>query len=188
MILLGKRSMHLSSISRTFSAHPHLSFSTLSMNHTEKVQISFVATPSVSVKVYQLLFLTVFGSISLTMMLLLSLWSLLKGTLGTFTTSTLIIIWRFLLFWFYIYNLDSDYLWLLFLRYVDAILTIPKGTLFPMCGMNLAFDRELIGPAMYFGLMGDGQPIGRYDDMWAGWCIKVFSWLIAPPILWKHNF
>ncbi|KAE8664796.1 UDP-arabinopyranose mutase 1 [Hibiscus syriacus] len=48
-----------------------------------------------------------------------------------------------------------------------------KGTLFPMCGMNLAFDRELIGPAMYFGLMGDGQPIGRYDDMWADWCTKV---------------
>ncbi|XWS34211.1 hypothetical protein CRYUN_Cryun21dG0021000 [Craigia yunnanensis] len=53
-------------------------------------------------------------------------------------------------------------------RYVDAIMTVPKGTLFPMCGMNLAFDRKLIGPAMYFGLMGDGQPIGRYDDMWAG--------------------
>ena len=52
-------------------------------------------------------------------------------------------------------------------------MTIPKGTLFPMCGMNLCFDRELIGPAMYFGLMGDGQPIGRYDDMWAGWCTKV---------------
>ena len=34
------------------------------------------------------------------------------------------------------------------------------------CGMNLAFDRELIGPPIYFGLMGDGQPIGRYDDMW----------------------
>ncbi|KAB5561020.1 hypothetical protein DKX38_005977 [Salix brachista] len=58
-------------------------------------------------------------------------------------------------------------------RYVDAVLTIPKGTLFPMCGMNLCFDRDLIGPAMYFGLMGDGQPIGRYDDMWAGWCTKV---------------
>ena len=54
-------------------------------------------------------------------------------------------------------------------------MTIPKGTLFPMCGMNLTFDRELIGPAMYFGLMGDGQPIGRYDDMWAGWCMKVPS-------------
>ncbi|CAH1423156.1 unnamed protein product [Lactuca virosa] len=58
-------------------------------------------------------------------------------------------------------------------RYVDAVLTIPKGTLFPMCGMNLGFHRDLIGPAMYFGLMGDGQPIGRYDDMWAGWCAKV---------------
>ncbi|KAL0424871.1 UNVERIFIED_CONTAM: putative UDP-arabinopyranose mutase 2 [Sesamum radiatum] len=57
--------------------------------------------------------------------------------------------------------------------YVDAVLTIPKGTIFPMCGMNLAFNRDLIGPAMYFGLMGDGQPIGRYDDMWAGWCTKV---------------
>lgn len=44
-----------------------------------------------------------------------------------------------------------------------------------MCGMNLAFDRELIGPALYFGLMGEGQPIGRYDDMWAGWCSKVIA-------------
>ncbi|KAL5080204.1 hypothetical protein RYX36_008625 [Vicia faba] len=44
-------------------------------------------------------------------------------------------------------------------RYVDAILTIPKGSLFPICGMNLVFDRELIGPAMYFNLMGDGNYI-----------------------------
>jgi reversibly glycosylated polypeptide / UDP-arabinopyranose mutase len=58
-------------------------------------------------------------------------------------------------------------------RYVDTVMTIPKGTLFPMCGMNLAFVRDLIGPAMCFGLMGDGQPIGRYDNMWAGWCVKV---------------
>ena len=36
-----------------------------------------------------------------------------------------------------------------------------QGTLFPMCGMNLAFDRTAIGPAMYFGLMGEGQPWGR---------------------------
>nr|GEW31235.1 hypothetical protein [Tanacetum cinerariifolium] len=47
-------------------------------------------------------------------------------------------------------------------RIVDAVLTIPKGVFFPMCGMNLSFDRTLIGPTMYFGLMGDGQPIGRY--------------------------
>ena len=61
-----------------------------------------------------------------------------------------------------------------FFRFVDAVMTVPKGTLFPMCGMNLGFNRELIGPAMYLGLMGDGQPIGRYDDMWAGWCTKVY--------------
>lgn len=42
-----------------------------------------------------------------------------------------------------------------------------------MCGMNLAFDRALIGPAMWFGLMGEGQPLGRYDDLFAGWCAKV---------------
>ncbi|KAK1306402.1 UDP-arabinopyranose mutase 1 [Acorus calamus] len=58
-------------------------------------------------------------------------------------------------------------------RYVDAVMTVPKGALFPMCGMNLAFDRELIGLAMHHGLMGEGQPIGHYDDMWAGWCMKV---------------
>ncbi|KAH9770011.1 UDP-arabinopyranose mutase [Citrus sinensis] len=58
-------------------------------------------------------------------------------------------------------------------RYVDAVMTIPKGSLFPMCAMNLAFNRELIGPAIYFALTGNGQPIGRYDDMWAGWRVKV---------------
>ncbi|KAH1031451.1 hypothetical protein J1N35_043625 [Gossypium stocksii] len=58
-------------------------------------------------------------------------------------------------------------------RYVDAVMTVPKGTLFPMYGMNLAFNRELIGPTMYFRLMGDGQMIGQYDDMWVGWCMKV---------------
>lgn len=68
---------------------------------------------------------------------------------------------------------------------MDAVLTIPKGTLFPMCGMNLAFDRDLIGPAMYFGLMGEGQPIGRYDDMWAGWCVKVYFEL---PLLFCIHF
>nr|KYP42727.1 Alpha-1,4-glucan-protein synthase [UDP-forming] [Cajanus cajan] len=71
-------------------------------------------------------------------------------------------------------------------RYVDAVMTIPKGALFPMCAMNLAFNRELIGPAMYFGLMGDGQPIGRYDDMWAGWCMKGLCYKLCLPYLW-HN-
>ncbi|XP_020206243.1 probable UDP-arabinopyranose mutase 2 [Cajanus cajan] len=51
-------------------------------------------------------------------------------------------------------------------------MTIPNGTIFPVCPMNLAFNCEFIGLAMYFGLMGEGQPIGHYDDMWVGWCVK----------------
>eukprot|EP00413_Alexandrium_margalefii_P026276 CAMPEP_0204575182 /NCGR_PEP_ID=MMETSP0661-20131031/41026_1 /ASSEMBLY_ACC=CAM_ASM_000606 /TAXON_ID=109239 /ORGANISM="Alexandrium margalefi, Strain AMGDE01CS-322" /LENGTH=736 /DNA_ID=CAMNT_0051583775 /DNA_START=116 /DNA_END=2326 /DNA_ORIENTATION=- len=58
-------------------------------------------------------------------------------------------------------------------RYVDATITVPTGALYPMCSMNLAFDRERIGPAIMQGLMGDGQPWGRYDDMFAGWASKV---------------
>ena len=42
------------------------------------------------------------------------------------------------------------------MRHVDAVLTIPKGTLFPLCGMNVAFDRELVGPCSYYGIMGAG--------------------------------
>lgn len=60
-------------------------------------------------------------------------------------------------------------------RYVDAVDTVPHGVLYPMCSMNVAFDRELIGPAFMQGLMGDGQPWARYDDMFAGWASKVVA-------------
>ncbi|GMH44093.1 hypothetical protein BSKO_12028 [Bryopsis sp. KO-2023] len=78
-------------------------------------------------------------------------------------------------------------------RYVDAVMTVPKGSLMPTCGMNLGFDREKVGAAMYFGLMGHGQPIGRYDDMWAGWCSKVicdhlnFGTKTGLPYLWHSK-
>eukprot|EP00897_Mesotaenium_endlicherianum_P002712 jgi/Mesen1/2469/ME000158S01659 len=58
-------------------------------------------------------------------------------------------------------------------HYVDAVVSIPKGALFPMSSLNLAFDRDLIGPAMYFPFLGEGHPIGLHGDMWAGWCAKV---------------
>ena len=48
-----------------------------------------------------------------------------------------------------------------------------QGVLYPMSAFNLAFNREAIGPAMYFPPVADGQPIGFHDDMWAGWCSKV---------------
>ena len=48
---------------------------------------------------------------------------------------------------------------------------VPRG-FFPMCGMNLAFRREMT-PAMYFMLMGSDvneqrYPFDRFDDIWAG--------------------
>ena len=55
--------------------------------------------------------------------------------------------------------------------WLHEVKTVPQG-MFPMCGMNLAWRREMT-PAMYFMLMGhgtDGQHWGfdRFDDIWAG--------------------
>lgn len=41
----------------------------------------------------------------------------------------------------------------------------------PICGMNLAFKRE-ITPACYFPLMGTNSPFGRFDDIWCGVLVK----------------
>lgn len=165
---LGSQSMHWISTSGTSSAHPLHFSSTPCMIHSERELISSVATLSASARVHPPLFLMVSGSTSLTMMHPHSLWSPLRETLGAhlyFMHKRILKLFKLQ------YHILSTMLAMV--RYVDAVMTIPKGTLFPMCGMNLAFDRELIGPAMYFGLMGEGQPIGRYDDMWAGWCTKV---------------
>lgn len=45
--------------------------------------------------------------------------------------------------------------------------TIPYGSFFPMCGMNLAFRRDA-APLMYFLLQGRDYEFDRYDDIWAG--------------------
>ena len=58
-------------------------------------------------------------------------------------------------------------------RYVDAVLTVPQGALYPMSSINLAFNRELIGAAMYSGLAGETASMP--DDMWAGSCSKASS-------------
>jgi len=42
---------------------------------------------------------------------------------------------------------------------------IPKGVFYPMCGMNVAFQRKLL-PCMYWAPMGDG--IDRFADIWCG--------------------
>lgn len=84
MIHLENKSMHLSSTLRTFCVHQLHCFSTPFMILLEKVLILFVDTLLVFVKVSQQLFLMDFGSTFQIMMLLLSLSSLLRGTLGMY--------------------------------------------------------------------------------------------------------
>lgn len=69
-------------------------------------------------------------------------------------------------------NPDQDAICQLHEPLVDFV--PPPGTrlmnpnqLFPLCGMNLAFRRELL-PAMYFPLMGEGSHYARFDDIWCG--------------------
>ena len=57
-----------------------------------------------------------------------------------------------------------------YIRYqIDA--PVPFGSLFPMCGMNIAFSRE-IAPLMYFGLQGPSWGVDRFDDIWCGFLVK----------------
>lgn len=44
---------------------------------------------------------------------------------------------------------------------------LPFGQYAPICGMNLAFKKE-IAPLCYFPLMGEGYPFQRFDDIWFG--------------------
>lgn len=45
--------------------------------------------------------------------------------------------------------------------------TIPRGSYFPMCSMNVAWRTEFTA-AMYFLLMGPRYPFDRFGDIWAG--------------------
>ena len=46
--------------------------------------------------------------------------------------------------------------------------TVPRGSMLPVCGMNLAFHRDLL-PAMYFWPQ---VPYRRYGDIWMGLIAK----------------
>ena len=45
--------------------------------------------------------------------------------------------------------------------------TVPRGSFYPMCGMNLAFRPQIV-PAMYFMLMGRDWGVDRFGDIWCG--------------------
>jgi reversibly glycosylated polypeptide/UDP-arabinopyranose mutase len=59
---------------------------------------------------------------------------------------------------------------------------------YPLCGMNLFFHRSLL-PALYFPLMGEGQPYRRFDDIWCGWLLQKLaehcgiSWSFGEPFI-----
>lgn len=44
---------------------------------------------------------------------------------------------------------------------------MPADQYFPLCGMNLAFRRD-VACLMYFPPMGANTPYGRFDDIWGG--------------------
>ena len=61
-------------------------------------------------------------------------------------------------------------------RYVDAVLTVPAGALMPVSGINMAFNRELVGPALLPALRLAGEGKLRWEtaeDIWSGMCVKV---------------
>ncbi|XP_062084227.1 probable UDP-arabinopyranose mutase 5 isoform X2 [Humulus lupulus] len=61
-------------------------------------------------------------------------------------------------------------------RFVDAVLTVPARTLMPLSGINIAFDRELVGPALFPALRLAGEGKFRWEtmeDIWSGMCVKV---------------
>lgn len=61
-------------------------------------------------------------------------------------------------------------------RFVDAVLTVPARTMLPVSGINIGFDRELVGPAFIpaFRLAKEGKfRWETVEDIWSGMCVKV---------------
>ncbi|XP_074322752.1 putative UDP-arabinopyranose mutase 5 isoform X2 [Apium graveolens] len=63
-------------------------------------------------------------------------------------------------------------------RYVDAVLTVPARAMMPVSGINIAFNREVIGPALLPALKLEQEGKVRWEtveDLWSGMCVKVVS-------------
>lgn len=61
-------------------------------------------------------------------------------------------------------------------RYVDAVMTVPVRALMSVSGANIAFNRELAGPALFPGLRLAAEGKLRWEtveDIWCGLCVKV---------------
>ncbi|KAG8648353.1 hypothetical protein MANES_09G183700v8 [Manihot esculenta] len=61
-------------------------------------------------------------------------------------------------------------------RYVDAVMTVPARAMMPISGINIAFNRELVGPTLLPALRLAGEGKLRWEtmeDIWSGMCVKV---------------
>lgn len=61
-------------------------------------------------------------------------------------------------------------------RYVDAVMTVPIRALLPISGINIAFDREVVGPTLFPALRLAQEGKLRWEtieDIWSGMCVKV---------------
>jgi len=61
-------------------------------------------------------------------------------------------------------------------RHVDAVLTVPARAMMPVSGINIGFNRELVGPALLpaFRLAKEGNLRWEtVEDIWTGMCVKV---------------
>ncbi|XP_057515412.1 probable UDP-arabinopyranose mutase 5 isoform X1 [Amaranthus tricolor] len=61
-------------------------------------------------------------------------------------------------------------------RYVDAVLTVPTKAMMTLSGINIAFDREILGPALFPGLKLTKEGNLRWEtmqDVFSGMCAKV---------------
>ncbi|KAJ4721482.1 Alpha-1,4-glucan-protein synthase [UDP-forming] [Melia azedarach] len=61
-------------------------------------------------------------------------------------------------------------------HYVDAVMTVPTRALLPVSGINIAFNREVVGPALFPGLRLAREGKLRWEtieDIWCGMCAKV---------------
>ncbi|KAK2994726.1 hypothetical protein RJ640_002532 [Escallonia rubra] len=61
-------------------------------------------------------------------------------------------------------------------RYVDAVLTVPVRTMLPVSGINIGFNREVVGPALLPALRLAKEGKFRWEtveDIWSGMCVKV---------------
>ncbi|XP_021772384.1 probable UDP-arabinopyranose mutase 5 isoform X2 [Chenopodium quinoa] len=81
-------------------------------------------------------------------------------------------------------------------RYVDAVLTVPAKALMPLSGINIGFNRELLGPALFPGLKLTKEGKLRWEtmeDVFSGMCVKVvcdhlkFGVKTGLPYVWREE-